>query len=368
MKTVCELNKCTGCMACIDICPKKAIKMKDDLDMYNAVIQEDKCNGCNACHNVCQNNQPAKVMPPREWYQAWTKDSKLRQKCSSGGLATAISEAFIDTGGVVYGCTFKNGGFFFDRAENRKDLKKYTGSKYVKSNPVGIYNIIKERLKKGEKILFIGLPCQASAMRNFIGKNLEQNLYIIDLICHGTPSPKILEIFLKQYGFTLAELKDIQFRNKAKFMIYVNSKTIITQGVTDKYSIAFLNSLIYTKNCYTCPYARKERVSDLTLGDSWGSKLPVEEQKKGISLILCQNDRGKELLELADVCLHTVDLNVAIKNNHQLEFPSCEPKGREKFFREINDKKFNSLVLRQLPKQCFRQDLKERLIKLGVWK
>ena len=366
MKTVCELNKCAGCMACIDICPKGAIEIKDSLSTYNAVIDENKCIGCNACHKVCQANHPASARDPINWQQGWIENTEMRKECSSGGAATAISKGFLENGGIVCGCTFNEGKFIFEFAENEDELKKFIGSKYVKSNPTGIYKEIKDKLKREEEVLFIGLPCQVAALRNFIGSNLSDKLYTIDLICHGTPSPRVLDIFFKQYGLTLSDLKDIKFRVKAKFQIYGDYKGIITKGISDRYSIAFLNALTYTENCYSCPYAKRERVSDVTLGDSWGSELAIDEQKKGISLILSQTEKGNELLKLANLHSETVDIEKAIANNHQLEYPSFKPTGRDKFFAGLKDRKFNSLVFKQLPKQCLRQDVKKILIKLQI--
>lgn len=363
MKTVCETNKCAGCMACIDVCPKGAIEIKDDLSVYNAVIKEDKCIACNSCHCICQSNHMAEIMTPIKWHQGWAVNEDVRKRCSSGGYATAISEAFIDSGGAVCSCVFRGGEFVFEFAESKEEVKKFIGSKYVKSNPIGVYKETKDRLKKGQKILFIGLPCQVSAMKNFIGKKFDENLYTADLVCHGTPSPKLLEIFLKQYGYSLSKLRDIQFRVKAKFMVRGDGRGIITNGVSDKYSIAFLNSLIYTENCYSCPYARKERVSDITLGDSWGSELAVEEQKKGISLLLCQTEKGNQMLSMAGIHLEVVDMDKAIASNHQLKHPSVMPDGRAQFFKEITRQKFNSLVFWQFPKQCLRQNIKQILIK-----
>lgn len=366
MTTVCELNKCAGCMACVDVCPKEAIQIKDTLSAYNAVIDEKKCIGCNACHKICQANHPAKAEVPVSWFQGWIEDLEMRKKCSSGGAATAISEGFIENGGIVCGCTFNEGKFIFDFAENKDELKKFIGSKYVKSNPMGIYKEIRDRLKRGEKVLFIGLPCQVAALRNFIGTNFAEKLYTIDLICHGTPSPRLLDVFLKQYGLTLSNLKDIKFRVKAKFQVYGDYKGIITNGVSDRYSIAFLNALIYTENCYKCPYAKKERVSDVTLGDSWGSEIAIGEQRKGISLILRQTEKGNELLKNANLHLESVDIDNAIEHNHQLKYPSIKPSGRNRFFAGLKDRKFNTLVFRKLPKQCLRQDVKQILIKFKI--
>lgn len=368
MQTVCAKNKCAGCMACLDICPQKAISISDSLEYYNAVIDIDKCVKCGGCHKVCPNNYPEKSTSPIRWYQGWSNNSDLRKNSSSGGLATAIAYNFIKNGGVLYGCVFQEGKFGFEGTEDVNEIKKFMGSKYVKSNPQGVYKKIKNILKMDKKVLFIGLPCQVAAVKKYVGKNLEKNLYTIDLICHGTPSPKILDIFLRQYGYTLDDLTDIRFRTKAKFMISDNFEGIITNGVTDKYSIAFLNSLTYTENCYNCAYAKIQRVSDLTLGDSWGSNIEANEQKKGISLVLCQSEKGKELLHNTNVHLENVNLENAIKNNHQLDHPSVRPKGRKKFFKNINKKKFNVLVFQEFPKQCLRQDVKQILIRMKIIK
>ena len=366
-RTVCEKNLCTGCMACIDICSKSAIKIVDNLDSYNAVIDEKRCIKCNACHNVCPNNSDNDFVNPIIWKQGYCNDSIVRYRGSSGGLASELSKAFIEGQGTVCSCAFENGEFIFKFADSLRCTDEFSGSKYVKSNPKGVYKQIKERLRQGERILFIALPCQVAAIKKYIPKSMQSKLYTVDLICHGTPSPKLLDTFLEQYVYSLDKMGNIQFRKKWKWQIFYNDNGIITNGVSDRYLIAFLNSLSYTDNCYKCRYARKERVSDLTLGDSWGSELPMEIQKDGLSLILIQSEKGKELLDLCDVHLYDVDLNKAIRANHQLHSPSKMPDGRNKFFEGIrNNKNFNGLVFRALPKQCIRQDIKRILIKLKM--
>lgn len=366
MKTVCKKDKCTGCMACVDICPKGAISIKDELKNYNAVIDESKCINCNICDKVCQKNNRTDITAPIKWYQGWVKDEGARNKSSSGGVAYAITKAFIENGGIVCSCIFRGGQFVFDFAIDVDEISKFAGSKYVKSNPSGIYVRIQNYLKEDKKILFIGLPCQVAALKKIISGEYQKKLYTADLICHGTPSPKLLDRFLCQYQYSLSSMADIEFREKAKMQICSDHKGIITKGVSDKYTIAFLSSLTYTDNCYECDYARLERVSDLTLGDSWGSELSVEEQKKGISLVLCQTEKGIEMIESADVELQDVDLQKAVSNNHQLKRPSNYPRGRVKFFKKIYVHKFNKLVFINLPKQCLRQDIKEFLIRIKV--
>lgn len=367
MYTVCEQGNCTGCMACVDICSRGAIKILDEISEYNAFIQNDKCINCGACQKVCPNNAPCESKPLQKWYQGWAADEDVRRNSSSGGVAAAISRKFVEDGGYVCSCVFSEGKFSFAIADNVLELEKFRGSKYVKSNPAGIYKRLYTLLQT-DRVLFIGLPCQVAAVKNYIPSKLQKKLYTIDLICHGTPSPKLLELFLNQYGYSLNKIKDIQFRTKGKFQIYNDYKELVTRGVCDRYLIAFLASLNYTKGCYSCKYAKQERVSDLTIGDSWGSELPEAEKRKGISLLLCQTEKGTFLLHESGMHLEFVDIEKALEVNRQLQMPSVAPMSRNKFFEGVAaGKSFNRVVFQCLPKQCIRQNIKKVLITLKLW-
>lgn len=123
----------------------------------------------------CQNNVKQVLTKPIYWKQGWAHDDRIRMSSSSGGVAAAIEQAFIKNGGLVCSCTFNVGKFEFDFAESEDEVGKFTGSKYVKSNPEGVYKKILENLKLGRKVLFVGLPCQVSAVRHYT-RNY-QNLY-----------------------------------------------------------------------------------------------------------------------------------------------------------------------------------------------
>lgn len=362
MITVCEEGKCTGCMECIDVCPKGAVQIVDSRTEYNAIIDFDKCIKCNACHKVCQNNRELMLTKPIYWSQGWAGDERIRRESSSGGIAAAMERSFIKKGGIVCSCVFHEGRFEFDFAETENEVGKFTGSKYVKSNPQGIYKKISEKLKEGKNVLFVGLPCQVAAAKHYT-KNHE-NLYTIDLICHGTPSPKILEKFLEDYRIKLTEVESIKFRVKNSFKLEQNGKRFAAPTVTDNYLITFLNSTSYTENCYHCRFAQLGRVGDITLGDSWGSELEKEVQDKGISLILCQSEKGKNLLEQSDLVLMDVDLEKAIENNHQLQYPSQKPQQREMFFRELDKGyTFERIVRKCYPKKYLKNVVKTLLYK-----
>ncbi len=365
MKTVCEKNKCAGCMACVDVCPKKAISIQDELSSYNAVI-EDTCVDCGLCHKLCPQNNTPELIKPKTWYQGWAKDEDVRAKGASGGIATSIAVSFVKNGGVVYGCYFEKGEFRFNKASSESELTKFAGSKYVKSNPEGIFNDIKSEVTSNQKVLFIGLPCQVAGLKKVINSD---NLYTADLICHGTPSPNLLNGFLKQYSISLESTKKISFRANDKRQIWCENEGLVTKGVSDKFTIAYLNGFIHTENCYECNYARIERVSDITLGDSWGSQLYQDNSKQGVSLVLCQTNKGEELLSNANVELKEVDLENAIDNNQQLKHPPVMPEKRNEFFENIKKgTAFNKEVKRCLSKQCFKQNIKAMLIKIKLVK
>lgn len=362
--TVCQKNQCAGCMACVDICPKRAILVVDDRRYMNAVIDTSKCIHCNACHNVCQHNHTALLREPKEWLQGWGNE-KTRATSSSGGFGQAVMRAAIQHDFVVAACHLECDDFRFHLIDNEEELEGYTGSKYVKSNPLGIYREVKRKLVQGRKVLFIGLPCQVSSMRNFMRDH--KNLYTIDLICHGSPSIQLLKASLEEYGYPLSELEDIHFRNHDKFSITSKPVRILPKGVQDCYTRAFLRGLCYTENCYSCQYAQSKRVGDITMGDSWGTEMQ-EELHKGLSLVLCQTEKGRELLDMMDFKFLPVDKENSIKQNRQLRCSSPIPAGREAFFRNMEKGiSFNHAVGLAYPKDYAKQYIKKILINLKLY-
>lgn len=359
MKTVCEPNRCTGCMACPDICPVGAVEVREQMTVCRAEIDEQKCIGCRLCKRVCQVCSPVEAKPPVRWHQGWAADDDIRCKGSSGGVATALALAFLKSGGAVCCCRFRNGIFGFALCETPRELEDANGSKYVKSTPKGVYPAVRQKLKEGGRVLFIGLPCQVAGIRNFVGKELQTRLFTVDLICHGTPTPSMLDRYLRQYGCELDSIKKISFRKKTQYGLSSDCPNLPADGARDPYTIAFLNGVSYTENCYFCAYAKTERVGDLTLGDSWGSDLPKEEQRKGISLILCQTTKGQELLDMADLVLRDVDPDKAMAWNTQLCHPTECPKERERFLADLEKGiRFNTIVRRIFPKQYLKQRVK----------
>ena len=372
LRTVCKANFCTGCMACIGVCKKEAIMIQDSLKAFNAIIDNKKCVNCGLCDKVCPNNNRVELTKPIGWWEGWASET-IRMRAASGGAASAMMKRFVEDGGYVASCLFKNGEFVFDVTNKLDNLMSFSGSKYVKSNPIGIYSKVVDVLRCGDKVLFIGLPCQVAAMKNYaaiLSADKIENLYTVDLICHGTPSYQILKLALSEIGIDVKCLTNIRFRNKTHYQVLFGDvdndyKEIMPTGMQDMYTYTFLSAMVNTENCYSCQYATLGRPSDVTIGDSWGSNLPSDEQCKGVSLLLCQTEKGINLVNSSGMKLKEVSLENAIKTNHQLSHPPIPPKERKIFFDNL-DKGFHKAVSKSSPVVYYKQKLKKVLIGLKI--
>lgn len=367
MSTVCEENQCAGCMACVEICPKNAVCMEDTMDACNAVVDESKCIHCGACERICPNLIQCELKKPLSWCQGWAEEEETRRSSSSGGVCASLIRWFAQRYGTVCACVFREGQFVFAFSDELEDVSLYAGSKYVKSNPLGVYKGIVERLRRGEKVLFVGLPCQVAAVRNAVRPRMESGLYTIDLICHGSPSPLLLERYLEERKKDIARISAIDFREKTRFGLRCDGKYVVSKRVKDMYTCAFLSGLDYTDNCYSCRYAQSKRLGDITLGDAWGSSLVAEEQRKGISLILCQTEKGEKLVKEAPLHLEKIDIERAREANHQLNGPSTLHSKRRIFFEAIRKgNSFEKAVAKSMPKIYGKEMTKEILSKLKL--
>lgn len=364
------------------MCTASAITVSDNIDAFTPEIDGQKCVGCGLCSEVCPNLNPRPLRENIYCRQGWASDD-IRTNSSSGGAAAAIVSGFIKEGGYVASCMFKDGDFRFVITNDPEEARKFAGSKYVKSDAHFVYKEIKELLKSGEKVLFIGLPCQSAAVQNICGD--DENLYTADLICHGTPSKEILRMYLAEQGIDLEKATDVKFRNGNDFGLIIDGKRLAPGNALDYYTYAFLKSEDYLESCYNCRYAASKRVSDITLGDAWGQMSDTD--KKGVSLILCQSEKGKKLVEKAicedpsetgkqmvdvlssETCneqagltLFDVDIEKAIAANPQLQHASEKTEKRDTYIRRIKDGgSVTAATKKTFPAFCLKSSIKEIL-------
>lgn len=346
---ICPKNKCTGCFACYNICPKSAIEMKEDkIGSIMPHIDEKKCIKCNLCKKVCQYYNNEDFHSPQKGFAAIAKDEFTYKTTTSGGIATVISNNIIKQKGVVYGTGLEDGKIKVIRIEKDKDLNKIKGSKYVHSYVENSYRKIKKDLELGLKVLFIGTPCQINGLQLFLRKKYE-NLYTIDLICHGVPTQKFLYDEKKSKSKRDIPIKFISFRNENGYEIKIEDEfsTRIEKDYNNRYYYAFLNAIIYRENCYDCKYAKNKRCGDITLGDFWGLKTELLfEHKKGVNCVLVNTDKGIELFNdiKHDIYYKETGLEEIIAGNDQLRKPSEKHKKRDLFLKYYLKKGYKSAM------------------------
>ena len=324
---ICKKEQCTGCGACLNICPESAVSMQlDELGKTYAVVNTEKCINCGMCINVCPANNMPEVNQCINCYAIWSKNSEYSSKCASGGLSTGFAESVVKNDGVVYGVKFDEElNLVFDSTENH-DFSVFMGSKYVQSDTRHIYSDVQKKLKDGRQVLFVGTPCQVGGLKNFLRKDYE-NLITVDLICHGTPPISYLKDHIK--GVTDEKITDISFRGEKDFFLtlYNNEECVYSKrNHEDTYFTAFLEGLTYRDNCYTCKFARPERVADITIGDFWGlDKSTMTKKHNGrISLMIVNTQKGKVFFDTVKESFEFEerDINEALKHNGQLVAPS----------------------------------------------
>ena len=300
---ICPQNKCAGCYACVAICPVHCISMQEDnCGFIYPVINEAKCIQCKACFKVCFNNKKIQFKLPKNVFAAWNFDNRDRNTSSSGGLASVLSTYILRRGGVVIGAAWNVTTQEVSHIciTKEADLQKLKKSKYVHSYIGETFQQCKSYLLSGRSVLFIGTPCQIEGLKSFLKRDYD-TLYTIDIICHGVPAHKMLQEHI-QYNINSVKLNgiNISFRYNTNFKFVISQKDNILYekaAAYDLYLKAFLDTSIFRENCYQCPFARSERISDITLGDFWGlkKKLPQDEYQKGISCVLVNSNKGAEL-------------------------------------------------------------------------
>lgn len=368
-KFVCDELLCVDCGACVSICPVNCISRLDNGFNTSYCIDENICINCGLCSKVCQSKNNIEFNEyPLECYECYDKKNDNRKESASGGLSMIMAKKIIEIGGWFCSVSSQNNEFSFILTNSIDDLKFYRGSKYVKTNMNDIYISIYQKLLK-YKVLFIGLPCQIQGLYNFLKLKsngnflVKNNLFSVDLICHGTPSRLILKKYLVEKN--IYTTNNIKFRNKANYTISAGGRYLSgNKKVMDPYSIAFFNGLIFTENCYTCKFAKLNRISNITIGDSWGSKIETL-KALGVSLAIINDKKGQMFFNELKECLiyKERDYEDATLYNSQLNNPSIKPRRYNKLKANFySGKHFYSCVFLIKPYPFIKQNVKKILM------
>lgn len=321
-----DKTKCCGCASCVAVCQTHSLSMHKDRKGFSyPTLNTKSCVDCGKCVRVCPiQNQPA-ASHAEIAYATWaTTPNPLS---TSGGIAYQISKEFVSRGGIVYGCSSASTKVSHIRVSSVDSLNDLCGSKYVQSDISFVYERMKDDLESGNKVLFISVPCQVAAIRNHF-RNRLQNIYLMDILCHGTPSQQMFDEHISSIakGRTI---KSISFRDGDDYRLKVSGEGWNREAsfLHDSYIAGFLNSITLRESCTECLFASDDRCSDITIGDFWGlgARIPfTNEHPNKVSLSLPLTEKGTELMAMVkeEIVTYERPVQEAVEGNYPLRVPA----------------------------------------------
>lgn len=372
MINIIRKEDCCGCSACLQRCPKKCISMTEDEEGFlYPIVNMTICNNCKICESVCPtiNKYPTKEI--KSSFSAINQDETIRNLSSSGGIFTLLSQMIIDKGGVVFGaCWNDKWEVEHGYTETYEGLARFRGSKYLQSRIGNNYILAEQFLKKQRFVLFSGTPCQISGLKHYLRKDYD-NLLCVDIVCHGVPSPKVWNNYLNEVcsrnKSNIQDIKSINFRDKStgwnnySFCIKASRWEHKEIAFKNPFMKGFLHDIINRPSCTKCPAKPFRSGSDITIGDLWGAESisPNMNDGKGISLVLVNNEKGREYIK--KIKAQDIPLQEAIMKNPAILKTSSASAKRDLFFIESNksvEKRINLLC-----KTTLVQRIKNALIR-----
>lgn len=383
MFDITDINKCTGCSACANICPVKCIEMVENESLGGFIypqVNEKDCINCKKCINTCPiNKSNSQADFEKQAYACMNKDDSIRIKSTSGGIFYLLAQYVIDNNGIVFGTAYtKKGGVLeavCDYADNMDDIKRFMGSKYVQSKIGDNYLKCYEFLKQGKLVLFTGTPCQIAGLKSFLPRKFD-NLICQDLVCHGVPSHLLFKKYLEEEEAKAgSKIIDYCFRSKHKGwnrpgieIVFENNKKKYSFLNKETYSKMFLDYASLRNSCYECSFRGSDRVSDITLADFWGIEkvLPEKFDDKGISLVILNTAKGREIFEIISERMDytKVPLETSASYNSSWHSSPKKPAYRDKIVLNTAKYPYKQLLLRCGRKCMVKMEVQR--IKSGV--
>ena len=378
MIKITDKSQCCGCTACEAICAHKAISMKlDVLGFLYPEVDASKCTDCRQCDEVCafkSDYDTTENLPSPIAYGARHNDMNEVMKSRSGAVFVALSDYVLEHGGVVYGAGYKEHfRVAHKRATTKSERDEFRGSKYVQSDLSGIFQEVKQDLKDDYYVLFSGTPCQIAGLKSYIGERQLEKLLLVDVICHGVPSPYMwhdyIEYLEKRNG---AKVTAVDFRDKT-INGWSDHKESFVYDTGQKEAVTYYtNKILYSgialrKSCAKCPFANTHRPSDITLGDFWGWEkwnADFNKDDRGVSLVLCNTLKGKEMFDKISSFLHYKETMPEEYMQTRLEYPTEEHKQRDEFEKDYALRGFEYVMNHDYNKVTLLQRLKRKIKKL----
>ena len=376
-----EQTFCTGCKVCSNVCPQHAIVFRNaDDGFWYPDIDQSSCISCLKCEHVCPiNNFPNTNDYSSKGIIVKSINEEIRMMSSSGGTFSIMASFILKNNGVVVGAAFSDDFYSVKHIiiESNTDLSKLRCSKYLQSDMGNIYKLIKETLIENRPVLFSGTGCQVAALKNYLGTEYE-NLYLIDVVCHGVPSQTLWSQYLSSIENKYNKKStEVNFRSKRISWIGLGLEASYGENVyfkelkNDPYLIIFQKNLSLRESCYHCTFKSTRQISDISIGDLWAAEkiAPEFNDDKGISFLLINSEKGQRLFQsIKNDCLfEKVDLHEAIANNGNIARPTIRPEEKDAFNKDFLLLPFEQLI-KKYSSPTKREIIKSYLDRYGLLK
>ena len=290
---------CSGCAACMSVCPKSAIAMQEDKKGFRyPIVDENKCVDCGLCKKTC--NFGIKKNEISKAYIVKNKNSVQHEISQSGGAFAALSNSILENRGKVFGVVYdENFEAVYGSAKTIAEREAMHGAKYMPARVNYTYKEVEQALSEGE-VLFSGTPCQVDALKKYLAVRnaCMDNLYTVGIVCHGVPTVLMWREFVELARKKLGHLEKVVCREKTQTGDGYTSTFYGTEKYTTKAFLKIYGSCLCLRDsCYKCAYSNLSRCEDLTLGDAWGVKKHNSDfaDPRGVSLVLINSAKGEKL-------------------------------------------------------------------------
>ena len=297
-------ERCTGCGACANGCPRGAIHMLPDREGFLYPTVTDACIQCGHCSHICPVRKQREPRPEPAVFAAWNTDEAVRRASTAGGVFSTLADYILESGGVVFGAaTDEQLHVRHIAVHSAEELPRLRGTKPVQSEIGDCYQKVRYYLDRRRRVLFSGTPCQVDGLYRYLGEHPE-NLLTCDVLCSGAASPGVWAHLLQTMAYIKQhEPLSVQFFGKLpgererRFHVAFQGGGVYDAPIgRSDFGRGLLRGLFLRPACHACPYVTADRPGDLTLGLFHG--LPKdfypEEQKRGVSLLLVNSPKGAQ--------------------------------------------------------------------------
>lgn len=305
-KDVLEQGLCTGCGACVGLCPYQVIHCDRTVQLFDCDLSDGKC------HAFCPRTpwdyagmreklfSSADLTPEigavAKFVLTRAADPDLRARAQHGGTVTALMEAAM-SGGMIDAAFVaakkealeQEGKLLF----NQDQLRAHAKSRFTVSPVVAAFNRLE--IEDGKRVAVVATPCQALALAKMKTADMPDNHQInrlhlvIGLFCGWTLALEKFQNLLKNYGLCANDLSCMDIPAGKNVLELQTAKDVISVPMVE------VEACVRTA-CRYCLDSTAE-FADLSVGAArFGGS---GDEMRGWNQLIVRSSSGKDLLNMA---------------------------------------------------------------------